>query len=156
MYIDPKARQIAQIKQNSAKKRASGAEKGVFAALMAGGAEHAEDAPRADSGQSLQSLSALDGLLALQEIPDALHDRKRALRQGHAVLDGLEQLRTAILCGDITHQQLSTLRERMRSLRHIPTDPHLRELLQDIELRAAVELAKFERDAAYRDPTDEV
>ena len=59
------------------------------------------------------------------------------------MLDSLEELRMALLSDEIPHYLLTNIEKQMNSLKHSVNNPELREVIEDIELRAAVELAKF-------------
>ena len=88
-------------------------------------------------------LAPLNGLYALQEVPDATGRRARALRQGHDVLDRLEDLRMALLGGTLSGERLQSLVDAVRCQREKVADPRLAAVLDEVELRAAVELAKL-------------
>jgi hypothetical protein len=90
-------------------------------------------------------VSALDGILALQEVSDEDVGKKKAIRQGLSTLDALEDLRLAILLGEVTPTQLERIQKRMELQRGIAMDPKLQSLMNEIEVRAAVELAKLGR-----------
>lgn len=92
-----------------------------------------------------QPLAAVETLLALQEVPDAGEQRRRAVAQGFDLLAQLDQIRLALLNGCIGPDRLRRLSDALRARRAACSDPHLAALLDDIELRAAVELAKLER-----------
>lgn len=106
----------------------------------------------ADSGQA-SSLSggspigAINAMLALQEVPDALDPNGRAKRRGEQVLNLLDQIRIGILSGSLSMAQLTELAQVVRARRERADDPRLAEILDEIELRAEVELAKFARSA---------
>lgn len=85
----------------------------------------------------------VDALLALQEVPDALVGRARAKRRGEALLDQLEQLRLGLLAGRLPRDRLERLARLAAERREQLDDPRLIEILAEIELRAAVELAKL-------------
>ncbi len=118
------------------RKRSKGVSQGGFASEMAAGAE---PATRGGVG----AVDVLDGVLAIQEVGDEGDDRRKAHAHGEQVLQRLEQIRMGLLAGRMpTHQ----LNELVRALRGRPaqfTDPRLGEILDEIELRASVELAKL-------------
>lgn len=93
---------------------------------------------------SPQALSAVDGLFVLQEISEELTDRRRAAARGNALLDRLEDLRVALLTGTLPRARLEALRQMAKERGPLVNDPKLAEILSDIELRVAVELAKLE------------
>jgi hypothetical protein len=88
--------------------------------------------------------TAVEGLLALQEVGDERQTRRRAKNRASAMLDELDKLRHALLDGTITIAQLNRLVAVIASERVSTADPQLNELLDDIDLRAQVELAKLE------------
>jgi hypothetical protein len=70
--------------------------------------------------------------------------RRQAIMQADDLLDELEDLRVGLLLGTYTTTQLRNLGARLNQQRVMIRDPKLMELLDDIQLRAAVELAKYE------------
>ena len=90
--------------------------------------------------------SSLDALLALQAVDDPLQKRKKAVRRGQAVLDTLDDVKADLLVGRVGEGKLNQLLSLIGQARE-QTQPGLDAVLDDIELRARVELAKFERFA---------
>lgn len=70
--------------------------------------------------------------------------RRRAIRHADDLLNELEDLRVGLLLGTYTKNQLQNLSHRLAQQRLIVRDPALMVLLDEVELRAAVELAKYE------------
>ncbi len=93
---------------------------------------------------SSTSISSVDGLFALQEVVDALTGRRRAVARGGLLLDRLDELRLALLTGSLPPDKLRDLERLAREQGPLVDDPNLREVLAEIELRVAVELAKLE------------
>jgi len=91
----------------------------------------------------------MNTVLALQEAPDATRGRarKRAQERGNLMLDQLEEIRMGLLMGTIPMAKLEQLAQLVRAKREQIDDPKLLEILDEIELRAAVELAKLSRPA---------
>jgi hypothetical protein len=91
----------------------------------------------------------LNTVLALQEAPDATRGRarKRARERGNMMLDHLEEIRLGLLLGTIPMAKLEQLAQLVRAKREQIDDPKLLAILDEIELRAAVELAKLSRPA---------
>ena len=108
---------------------------GKFRATGTGDAQ-----PAATTGAGL--LAGVEGLFALQEIGDPLERRRRGLRHGHNLLDRLEKLRLGILTGEPSTEELGQLRQAASAGREQTEDPVLDDILGQIELRVAVELAK--------------
>lgn len=129
----PPVRQTAVRREGD--KTAAAADK--FAAALEGG-----DRP-APAAQS-PTVGALEGLLSIQEIPDAMVGRRRAIRRGDVLLDRLEDLRLGLLAGGVPRDRLEELARLARTARDAVDDPRLAAILDEIDLRAAVELAKLE------------
>ena len=85
----------------------------------------------------------VDALIALQEVPDATADRKRAVGRGHDLLDRLDEIRHGLLIGALPADRLLCLSEQLRLRQAVANDNGLAEILREIELRVAVELAKL-------------
>jgi class II flagellar assembly regulator FliX len=88
--------------------------------------------------------AAVDALLSLQEMPDALAGRRRAVQRGQTLLDRLEDLRLGLLAGIVPRERLDELAKLSRTARETVDDPRLAQLLDEIDLRVAVELAKLD------------
>lgn len=100
-------------------------------------------APGAVSGTA--ALTSLDVLLALQETPGPTERRKRAIRRAGGLLDALDQIKLALLDeGSDPRGPLDQLRGLTRDLRDQTDDIGLESVLDAVETRAAVELAKAE------------
>lgn len=91
--------------------------------------------------------SLVSAVLTVQHVGDATdwRSRRRAVRRADALLDDLDRLRRDLLAGEIPPERLSALLERLREREEAPDDPHLAEVVAEIELRVEVELAKHGR-----------
>jgi hypothetical protein len=92
----------------------------------------------------VSALGSVDALIALQEVDGALARRRRAVGRAGRLLDELEALKLAMLDGDISEPGLRRLAAAVHEQREATQDPHLEAVLDQIEARAAVELAKLE------------
>ncbi|WP_417309571.1 flagellar assembly protein FliX [Devosia sp.] len=88
--------------------------------------------------------TAIDALLALQSVDEVTERRRKLLRRGRSLLDTLESIRADLLLGRVSEARLNQLMTIITQARE-RSEPGLDELLDDIELRARVELAKHER-----------
>lgn len=88
-------------------------------------------------------VGAVAAILAVQEVPEALDGRSRGLRRGRALLDQLEEIHLAILAGTLPPDRLVALRQTLAERRGAIDDPRLAAIIDEIELRATVELAKL-------------
>jgi hypothetical protein len=86
----------------------------------------------------------MDALLALQEVDTPLERRRRAVRRGGRLLDALDQVKLALLGDESAGPALQRLATAVREQRVGSFDPGLDGVLDEIETRAAVELAKAE------------
>jgi len=93
---------------------------------------------------SASNVSDVSTLMALQGVETATERRRRAVRRGAGLLDRLDELKLALLSGDAGDGALERMARGLREERPADADETLNGLLQQIDLRAAVELAKAE------------
>lgn len=86
----------------------------------------------------------VSALMALQGVEDATERRRRAVRRGGGLLDRMDELKLSLLAGESGQAALERLSRAVREERPADPDPTLSGLLDQIDLRAAVELAKAE------------
>ncbi len=99
-------------------------------------------APSASSATTLAAINSLDALLALQETPSSPERRRRAVKRAGKLLDVLDALKLALLDGSTTLAMLQQLQAAVEEDRGGAEDARLQGVLDEIEVRAAVELAK--------------
>jgi hypothetical protein len=104
--------------------------------------------------QAAASVSGVGALLVLQEVPDATEQRRRAVQRSDDILDELYQLRIGLMAGSVPRQRLQRLMKLLRDRPGGYADPQLDSIISDIEVRAAVELAKLELTEAARSNLD--
>lgn len=102
-------------------------------------------APRSAAGAS--PISPLGALLALQEVDDPLTGKRRARERGRRLLDALDEVRVGLLTGTLPKAVLGELTRLVTEARESIDDPGLQSVLDDIDLRAQVELAKLQMQA---------
>lgn len=112
---------------------------GGFAKELAG------ESPGTASVSGGSALGPVDALLALQEVPEAGERHARAWRRGSDLLDWLDELRLGLLVGRYPAAKLERLTTLLADQRDRADDPRLAGVIEEIELRAAVELAKLGR-----------
>lgn len=116
--------------------------KGVkFSDALSGG----EESPSAASVSGGGALGPVDALLSLQEVSGDLDGRSKGRRRGEDLLDQLDELRLGLLDGNLSPARVEKLVDLVASKRGAVDDPRLIQILDEIELRAAVELAKLGR-----------
>ena len=100
--------------------------------------------PRAAPTAAPATASGIEALLALQAVEDPLFARKKALRHGSALLDALTAAQADLLTGEVGEGRLNLMMALVTQARD-EIDPALAALIDDIELRVRVELAKHGR-----------
>ena len=87
-------------------------------------------------------LAALTTVLAAQEAHGGPGEHRRALARGRGILDALDQLRVGLLEGRVPDASIQRLAGLLQTDRPRVSGESLAAVLDEIELRAAVELAK--------------
>ena len=99
----------------------------------------------ANAPAAATSLAGLDAVLLLQTESETPQERRRrSAKRGQDLLDGLDRLKAALLGGRVAPQDLRAIAGRLAERSGPSGDPRLDGLMAEIELRAAVELAKLE------------
>jgi hypothetical protein len=113
-------------------------------------AEHLKSSV-ASSGTSTStestSVNSVDSILTIQETDDPTQRRGKRLgsQYGGDLLDHLEELRRDLLLGATDIDKLASIAQKIRSNRRQSDDIKLNEIIDEIELRAEVEIAKLTR-----------
>ncbi|WP_306016730.1 flagellar assembly protein FliX [Oceanicaulis sp. MMSF_3324] len=92
---------------------------------------------------SASAIGSVDALLALQGAGDSLSGKRQATERAFSLLDILDDLKLALLDGVLPQETLAKLMETLQSRRDATHDPRLEAALDEVEIRAAVELAKL-------------
>lgn len=109
-----------------------------FAVGQSGGTQSAVAA-----SASLQ-VAALDSLLAMQAADEPLTGKRRAVRRANDMLDLLDDIKVGLLTGAVPRQTLRQLTSLVAERRNDFNEPGLQGVIDEIDLRAQVELAKLE------------
>ncbi len=92
---------------------------------------------------SASGLFGMDALLALQGEEDVLVGRRRRqIKRSNDILDALDDLKVSVLSGEIDDEALLRLQANIAASREDIEDDKLQGVLNEIETRAFVELAK--------------
>ena len=91
-------------------------------------------------------VATLDAIVPIDSA--AVEEQHKNLAKGRAVfiLDRLEDIRQGLLLGAISQSGLQELARTIREARGETLDPKMSDILDDIELRAKIELAKLEQN----------
>ncbi len=87
---------------------------------------------------------SVNSILALQEVAGPLERQRRAVGRAGKILDILEDVKIGLLSGEASIDDLDRLRRAVRDERLGTDDEQLEGVLNEIETRAAVEIAKLE------------
>ena len=90
----------------------------------------------------VSGVNSLDALIALQQVDDPMTRRKRAIGRASRLLDALDEIKLAMLEDQPSPAALQRLAVAVREERANADDVGLQGLLDQIETRAAVEMAK--------------
>lgn len=120
----------------------TGANKGAGDTSFSGMVDTGNEAEAAKPASGVMQINALDALLSVQQAGDSTESTKRAKRQGLDMLDQLDRIRMGLLTGGIPASALGQLERMVTAQREKIMDPVLIAVLDEIELRVQVELAK--------------
>lgn len=112
--------------------------------------ESSEAAP----AKQTQSIAQVDALLAIQgaEDPTERAARQRMRHRSGVILGELDKLRMAMLGGNLTVGHMIDIADVVASHREKVTDPGLTAIMDEIDLRAQVELAKMRISLDQQNP----
>jgi hypothetical protein len=122
----------------------AGARKAGSATAAPGFAPSVDAPQRAAPAAPTAPLTALDAIIALQSEETPARRRARQAKRGVQALDALEALEEGLLCGHAPATLKSDL-ERLARGAEATGEAGLDEVLREIDIRLAVELAKLER-----------
>jgi hypothetical protein len=105
----------------------------------------AEEQPRAQMVSGPGPIAAVETILTLQGFGDGGDGESKGFTHGQNLLDMLDQVRDGLLSGSIPRTTLSRLANAVSRKQDGFVDPRLQGVLDEIDLRARVELAKLEQ-----------
>jgi len=145
MKIEGPSKTSATSKAGKSEK--AGEAPGAFGEYMAAGGTKAPSAPASTS-----AIARVDALLAAQAVEDpterAAKHRMRA--RGDGILAELDKLKLALLTGNLTLGHVIDIADVVASHREKIADPKLSAILDDIDLRAQIEIAKARKTLESR------
>lgn len=112
---------------------------GSFSDMMSSGAEEAPTA------SATHSIAHIDALLAVQETedPTARAARRRMTQRADSILEELEKMRMGLLTGTLTVGHVIDIADVVAAHREKIMDPRLTAILDEVDMRAQIELAKM-------------
>jgi hypothetical protein len=101
----------------------------------------------AGSAAPTHSIARVDALLSVQgaESPTERAARKRMQERGEDILKELDKLRHSLLTNNLTIGQVVDIADVVASHREKVIDPRLTAILDEIDLRAQIEMAKIQK-----------
>ena len=107
----------------------------------------------AEQTPELAPAASLSTILGAQEVEADENERRgAAARYGADLLDRLAELRLNLLNGSVPAARLHALAHALRSDRRPSGDPRIEVVLDEIELRVEVEIAKLANAYQFRRP----
>lgn len=139
--------------QGTGKARKAGSTGGGNFASALDSVTGADAAPGAEANEPVSGVLGVGGLLAAQSVDESsagpdYKERQRRAQRGVEMLDRLEDIRRGLLLGVVPKDKLAELARTVREKRERGADPVVSRLLDEIELRAEIELAKLGRKLA--------
>lgn len=137
-----RSRKISDAKKSD---KAGGAD-GDFSAYLSAGVK------KPQGGGATQSIARVDALLAVQSVesPTERAARKRMQERGEGILKELDKLRHGLLTNSLTLGDIINVADVVASHRERIDDPKLVAILDEIDLRAQIELAKAKKALEVR------
>ena len=95
--------------------------------------------------QTTSAVASADAIFAAQMISDEEEKqiRKKLIKKGKDLLENLEEIRDGLLFGEISKDRLIEISRMVKQKDVASQDTKLQEIIQEIELRVEVELAKL-------------
>ena len=91
------------------------------------------------------SINSANQLLFMQEVDDKESLRREAVNHAFDAIKYLDTIKMGLLTGALSKDMLLNLEASLQRMKRNFNDPHLSEIIDEIELRAKVEIAKLER-----------
>ena len=114
--------------------------------------DHLSQASKISSETDVSSRNAtvtgINSILTVQEIIDQpeREERRQLVEWGDDILNSLDDIRHCLLIGAIPKERLETLAQRLKVRKASVSDPRLIDIINEIELRAEIELAKLSQN----------
>ncbi len=131
---------IRENKKNQKKATSTGSD---FDSLLS--STSAESSNEAEGTNQASGASPTNPFLALQELEPREEEKREFKEYSEQMFEALDSLKLALLEGNLSKQHLKNLQTTLEKKAGDFKDPKIKEACKDLQLRAAVELAKFER-----------
>ncbi len=98
------------------------------------------------AAHSAASVNGVNQFLFLQEIDNEQEEKKETLNQAFDTIKHLDKIKMGLLSGSLSKETIIGLETLIAKSRKKFIDPNLLQIIDEIDLRAKVEIAKFSRD----------
>lgn len=97
--------------------------------------------------QATAAMTSAEAIFAAQAVDEEEERqvRRKLVKKGLTLLENLEEIRNGLLAGHISKDRLIEISRFVKEKNRSCHDPKLEEIMQEIELRVEVELAKLMR-----------
>ncbi len=126
-------------KNNQIKKTTKKGEAGSFSGLLS-----SDEISEGNTTSATLATSGTNNLFLLQEIGEEEKRKQQAIEQSFDVIRYLENIRIGLLTGGVDKSTLLNLEQIVNNIKANLNDPKLNNILNEIELRAKVEIAKYD------------
>lgn len=92
----------------------------------------------------LSSVDSIDTILSLQGTDPEKRKKQTIVKSAEKLIHELDQLRKSILANNVSLSDIKRIQTRLSEIEDTVNDPKLMDIVNDIKLRAEVELAKVE------------
>jgi hypothetical protein len=106
-------------------------------------AKELDESPESAATGNVSSTNSISGILNVQEVDDATAHASKGKQRASDILDKLDDLRMGLLSGGLSRDKLLQLSRMVNARKAQVSDPKLMSILDEIDLRAQVELAKY-------------
>ncbi len=135
----------AKVRETGKKKNVGkSSQASAFSDIM-GAASENSDVEQAPAAVNIGPVLSMDSLGFLSNINNEEFVKKQNIDWGKDVLTELNSIKYQILNGKISYSSLLSLKERLNNIPLNSSDYKLKQIIEDIEVRAAVELEKFKK-----------
>jgi hypothetical protein len=135
VYIFMLVNQVGLVALSKPTKRTKNKSQGSFAL-------ETENETEVATASEAKSVTGTQNFFALQEISEEEFSRKQLMKRSKHLLNLLDNYRKELLLGHISINSLKNMRDSLRSINTDNNTPQIVAIMQQIEIRLAVELAK--------------
>lgn len=126
------------------KKKGNAVSEGAFSGMLEE-TDSVQETSDTETSISVNSVISADVMSVLNSAQDDSFNKKLNIEWGRDILEDLERIRNQILMGVISERALHQVEEKLKNIPLESEDLKLKNIVEEIRTRAAVELAKLAR-----------